>query len=86
MSIFECVERYRKAFLFLLVFIVVAGIVLVMQMPVSLFPNVTFPRIVILVDNGEEPAERMMVEITKPLEEAVNSVPGVNLVRSITSR
>jgi Cu/Ag efflux pump CusA len=41
---------------------------------------------VILVDNGEEPAERMMVEITKPLEEAVNSVPGVNLVRSITSR
>jgi CzcA family heavy metal efflux pump len=85
-NFFELVERYRKAFLFLLAFVVVAGIVLVMRMPVSLFPNITFPRIVILVDNGEEPAERMMVEVTKPLEEAVNSVPGVNLVRSITSR
>ena len=86
MSVFGLVERYRKAFLFLVAFIVVAGALFVGRMPVSLFPDITFPRIVILVDNGEEPAERMMAEVTKPLEEAVNSVPGVNLVRSITGR
>jgi CzcA family heavy metal efflux pump len=55
-------------------------------MPVSLFPDVTFPRIVILGDNGEQPAERMMVEVTKPLEEVASSIPGVKFVRSITSR
>jgi CzcA family heavy metal efflux pump len=55
-------------------------------MPVSLFPDVTFPRIVILADNGEQPVERMMIEVTKPLEEVASSIPGVRLVRSITSR
>ena len=32
------------------------------------------------------PIDQMMVTITRPLEEAVNSVPGLQDVRSITSR
>lgn len=56
------------------------------DMPISLFPNVDFPRIVILADNGEEPAERMMIEVTRPLEEAARAIPGVVVVKSITSR
>jgi CzcA family heavy metal efflux pump len=83
---YDLIHRYRKAFLFLLSFIVIAGLAFALRMPVSLFPDINFPRIVLLADNGEQPAERMMAEVTKPLEEAVNSVPGVNLVRSITSR
>lgn len=83
---FDLIYRYRKAFLFFLTFVIAASLSFVTRMPVSLFPNIVFPRIVILADNGEEPAERMMTEVTKPLEEAVNSVSGVNLVHSITSR
>jgi CzcA family heavy metal efflux pump len=79
-------DRYRKAVLFLAVMVIVVGAAVALRMPVSLFPDITYPRIVILVDNGEQPAERMMVEVTKPLEEAVNSVPGVVLVRSRTSK
>ncbi|HUO60707.1 MAG TPA: efflux RND transporter permease subunit, partial [Candidatus Acidoferrales bacterium] len=36
--------------------------------------------------NGVMPIDQMMVTITRPIEEAVNSVPGLQDVRSITSR
>jgi CzcA family heavy metal efflux pump len=86
MSLFEYFHRHIKAILFSVAILAASGVALMLNMPVSLFPDVTFPRIVILADNGEEPAERMLVEVTKPLEEAASSVPGVRLVRSITSR
>jgi CzcA family heavy metal efflux pump len=86
MSLFELVRRHTKGILFAVVMFAASGVALMLHMPVSLFPDITFPRIVILADNGEEPAERMMVEVTKPLEEVASSIPGVSLVRSITSR
>ena len=86
MSFFEYVHRHSRAILFTVAILCASGVALMLNMPVSLFPDVTFPRVVILADNGEQPAERMMVEVTKPLEEAASSVPGVRVVRSITSR
>ncbi|MEY2394898.1 MAG: hypothetical protein QOF94_1243, partial [Acidobacteriaceae bacterium] len=44
------------------------------------------PRIVLAVDNGVMPIDQMMVTVTRPVEEAVNSVPGLEEVRSTTSR
>jgi CzcA family heavy metal efflux pump len=86
MYFFHHVRRHAKAILFSVAMLTFSGAALLVRMPVSLFPDVTFPRIVILADNGEEPAERMMTEVTKPLEEAASSVPGVNVVRSTTGR
>jgi CzcA family heavy metal efflux pump len=86
MRFFDHVRRHAKAILFSAVMLSLSGAAMLFRMPVSLFPDITFPRIVILADNGEEPAERMMTEVTKPLEEAASSVPGVNIVRSITGR
>ncbi|HEX9006635.1 MAG TPA: efflux RND transporter permease subunit, partial [Bacteroidota bacterium] len=86
MSLFDYFRRHARALFFTVVILTFSGAAVVFRMPISLFPDVTFPRIVILADNGEQPAERMMVEVTKPLEEAAGSVPGVNLVRSKTSR
>src|SRR5262249_9354711 len=56
------------------------------SLPISDFPDTTFPRIVIGVDNGVAPIDQMLVGITRPIEEAVSSVPGLQTVRSITSR
>src|SRR5437867_519209 len=84
--LFEYLQRHARAFLFTVVVLVASGVALLTQMPVSLFPDITFPRIVILADNGEQPPERMMVEVTKPLEEVASSIPGVNVIRSMTSR
>jgi CzcA family heavy metal efflux pump len=86
MNLFPYVHRHAKAFLFTAAVLLISGIAATLNLPLSLFPDVTFPRIVVLADNGEQPVERMMVEVTKPLEEAASSIPGVQTVRSITGR
>src|SRR5882724_3058171 len=63
-----------------------AGAYLAFNIPISVFPNTDFPRVVIGVDNGVMPIDQMLVTITRPIEEAVNSVEGLQQVRSITSR
>ena len=56
------------------------------KMQTSLFPDVTFPKITIIADNGEQPVDKMMITITKPLEIAVKRVNGITTVRSTTNR
>lgn len=79
-------ERHARALFFLTGTLTVAGFVVATGLPVSLFPTVSFPRIQVLADAGDRPADRMMVEVTRVLEEAVGTVPGVVTVRSVTSR
>jgi CzcA family heavy metal efflux pump len=78
--------RYSKPIIFLITILVLAGIYLAATIPISVFPTTDFPRVVIGVDNGVMPIDQMMVTITRPIEESVNSVPGLQTVRSITSR
>ena len=78
--------RYRSPIFFFLIVFSLAGIYAAQQVPISVFPETNFPRVVIGVDNGVMPVEQMQVTITKPIEDAVNSVPGLVRVRSITSR
>jgi CzcA family heavy metal efflux pump len=75
-----------RPILFLTVSLALVGAYLAFSIPVSVFPSTDFPRIVIGVDNGVTPIDQMLVTITRPLEETVNSVPGLQKVRSITSR
>lgn len=78
--------RAAKPIFFFLAVLTLAGIYAAFQVPISVFPDTNFPRIVIAVDNGVMPVEQMQVTITKPIEDAVNSVPGLTTVRSTTSR
>src|SRR6202451_2856668 len=75
-----------KTIFFFLFLLTLAGIYAAFQVPISVFPETSFPRVVIGVDNGVMPVEQMQVTITKPIEDAVNSVPGLVTVRSTTSR
>ncbi len=79
-------SHYSKPVIFLILTVALLGAYLAFTIPVSVFPETNFPRILIAVDNGVMPIDQMMVTITRPLEEAVNSVPGLQNVRSITSR
>ncbi|HEX3601936.1 MAG TPA: efflux RND transporter permease subunit, partial [Lacipirellulaceae bacterium] len=45
-----------------------------------------FPRVVILIDNGVMPADEMMANVTRPIEEAMKDIPGTVNIRSATSR
>src|SRR5579859_4305234 len=78
--------RSTRTIFFFAAVLTVAGIYLALQVPISVFPDTNFPRVVIGVDNGVMPVEQMEVTITRPIEDAVNSVPGLQTVRSITSR
>src|SRR5713226_4763817 len=79
-------QQFSRPILFLTISLALVGAYLAFSIPVSVFPNTDFPRIVIGVDNGVMPIDQMLVMITRPLEEAVNSVPGLQKVQSITSR
>src|SRR5216110_2835923 len=79
-------QKLSRPILFLTVTLTLVGAYLAFSIPVAVFPNTDFPRIVIGVDNGVMPIDQMLVTITRPLEEAVNSVPGLQKVTSITSR
>ena len=78
--------RFAKSIIFVTVAVAIAGAYVAFRVPISVFPQTDFPRVVIGVDNGVMPIDQMMVTITRPIEEAVNSVPGLVSERSITSR
>jgi CzcA family heavy metal efflux pump len=75
-----------KPTVFVILALVVFGAYLATTIPVAVFPEVDFPRILVGVDNGVAPIDQMQVTITRPIEEALNSVQGLERVQSITSR
>src|SRR5437764_12754514 len=79
-------RKLSSPILFLIVSLTLVGGYFAFTIPVSVFPSTDFPRVVIGVDNGVMPIDQMLVTITRPIEEAVNSVPGLQKVWSITSR
>ncbi|MEJ2048429.1 MAG: efflux RND transporter permease subunit [Calditrichota bacterium] len=82
----KLMKRHTKSILFVVLVLVLAGIYSSFKLPVSLFPNIAFPRIVVSADAGDMPADQMMITVTRKLEQAVNSILGVVNVRSVTSR
>ncbi|HET7313465.1 efflux RND transporter permease subunit [Salinisphaera sp.] len=86
MSFAAWVQNHRRSILFLLALLVVGGMVGYTQLPVALFPQVQFPRVRVSVDAGARPAHEMMLQVTRVVERAVRTVPGVRTLRSTTSR
>ena len=78
--------RHSKSIIFLIIILGIVGIYEAFQLPVAVFPTTNFPLIKIGVDNGVMPIEQMEVTITRAIEQAVNIVPGLQSVRSVTSR
>src|SRR5436305_8323597 len=77
---------HSRPVIFLILTLGLLGAYLAFTIPVSVFPQTNFPRVLVSVDNGVMPIDQMMVTVTRPIEEAVNSVPGLLNVRSTTSR
>ncbi|HSV08829.1 MAG TPA: efflux RND transporter permease subunit [Candidatus Binatus sp.] len=80
------VTRNARTVEFVTLALAAAGIYAAFTLPTSVFPQTDFPRVVILVDSGVMPADQMMATITRPIEEGMNDIPGVESIRSATSR
>jgi cobalt-zinc-cadmium resistance protein CzcA len=79
-------QVFSKPIIFIAMVLIASGIFSYIRMQTALFPEVTFPKITLIADNGQQPIDRMMITVTKPLESAVKRVKGVTTVKSSTSR
>jgi CzcA family heavy metal efflux pump len=77
---------HKKPISLMLALILFAGVFVYTKLQTSLFPEITFPKIKIIADEGLQPVNKMMITVTKPLENAVKQVPDLQTVRSTTSR
>ena len=86
MNFSQWMQAHRRSLLFVIGLLAVAGALTAFRLPISLFPNVAFPRAVVSLDAGDRPAEQMATLVTMPVEEALRRVPNVLDVESKTSR
>ena len=82
----QFVQAHARAMVVIVLSFALAGIAFMFRLPVAIFPQTDFPRIVILVDNGITPVDIQMLRVTRPIEETIRIVPGVTTIRSATAR
>ncbi|MCK9368251.1 MAG: efflux RND transporter permease subunit [Metallibacterium scheffleri] len=79
-------QRHRRSILFLMSVLAAGGLLAALNMPVSLFPAIQFPRVRVSIDAGDRPAQQMAIEVTRPVEQALRGVPNVQAIASTSSR
>src|ERR1700744_2429414 len=77
---------YKNPLTVTLVLVILGGFFVYSRLQTALFPEITFPKIKIIADAGLQPVNKMMVTVTKPLENAIKQVPDLKTIRSTTSR
>ena len=86
MSFGKLLSSQSRAFVVVAMALALAGLVSALSLPIGLFPQVSFPRVVVDIDAGSRPADQTALVVTRPVEQAIRAVPGVQNVRSETSR
>ena len=86
MTLARTVSNQSRAIMVIVALLCAAGLYAAWQLPIAVFPQTDFPRIVIIVDNGEAPASQTLVSVTRPIEEAMNGIPGIARIKSKTAR
>jgi CzcA family heavy metal efflux pump len=79
-------STYKSPLAVTLAIIIMGGLFAYSKMQTSLFPEITFPKIKIIADAGLQPVDKMMVTVTRPLENAIKQIPDLTTIRSTTSR
>lgn len=82
----DSLNRHARAIWLAVILLTIGGIAAATMLPVSLFPQINYPRVMIAIDAGDREPAQMAAEITRPIEIALRAVPGVSQVRSTTSR
>ena len=86
MRLFDFSFRNRVPLLFAVALLVAGGVLAYFALPVAIFPELTIPRIETVAQSGDTPPDAMMVSVTKPMEQALASIPRVRRITSTTQR
>jgi len=78
--------RHKHGLSTIIFLIILGGFYAYSKMQTGLFPEITFPKIKIIADAGQQPIDKMMITVTKPLENTIKKVPDLKTIRSTTSR
>ena len=78
--------KHKNGLSAIIFLIILGGFFAYSKMQTSLFPEITFPKIKIIADAGQQPINKMMITVTKPLENAIKKVQNLKTIRSTTSR
>jgi CzcA family heavy metal efflux pump len=77
---------YKHPISVILAIILIFGVFFYSKIQISLFPEITFPKIKVIADFGEQPVDKMMIAVTRPLENAIKQVQDLSIIKSTTSR
>jgi CzcA family heavy metal efflux pump len=86
MNIVSFCRGHRRAVYLLTASLVIAGAMAAFSLPSNVYPELSFPRIVIVAHAGDLSPRNMLLNVTRPLEEAAKTVLGAQRVRSRTIR
>src|SRR3954451_3066427 len=86
MNLGRFVSTQKRAVLLVIALLSIGGLIALARIPRALFPPTDFPRIIIVAENGVAPATQTLVSVTRPIEEAMNGIPGIARIKSTTSR
>jgi len=78
--------KYKFPLLAIAILLLAGGFYSYQKMETGLFPNITFPKIKVIADAGQQPVDKMMTAVTIPLENIIRRTEGLNYIRSTTSR
>lgn len=78
-------DRHHKATYLIVALLCVAGLYAAFQLPSSIYPEVEFPRIIIVAEGSQLEPRNIVTAVARPLEDAVSSLQGVQIAR-VTSR
>lgn len=82
----KLLQDQARAIVVISIALALAGLAAAASLPIGLFPQVSFPRVVVDLDAGSRPADQTALIVTRPVEEAIRSIPGVQNVRSESAR
>ncbi|MES2291377.1 MAG: efflux RND transporter permease subunit [Pseudomonadota bacterium] len=82
----ELMLRHQRSIWLSVFLVTLAGLVSATRLPVTLFPHIDYPRVVVSMDAGDRDAHQMESNVTRPAEIALREIPGVTQIRSTTSR
>lgn len=86
MNFFRWLQQHVRLVLLVVGGLCALGGFIAANLPVAIFPDLKIPRIIMAAEGGDAPAENILVSVTKPIEDAVSTVPGLRLVQSQTTR
>jgi heavy metal efflux system protein len=79
-------SHHKKTLLGLAALIILAGFFSYSKLKTGLFPDITFPKLKVIADAGQQPVDKMMATVTIPLENIIKRTEGLDYIRSTTSR